>query len=91
MSTFMPVYLSVNLMIGHFADFIGSMCEQLPDLNNSDVNLFIKVSSFTEGRWQRRSMSDLGKFRPVAHDPKTHTFASGYAPLITFVMRSTTL
>jgi hypothetical protein len=87
----MPVYLSVNFIIGHFADFIGSMWEQVPDLNNSDVNLFINVSSLTDGRWHRRSMSDFGKFRPVAHDPKTHTFASGYAPLITFVMRSTTL
>jgi hypothetical protein len=87
----MPVYLSVNLIIGHFADFIGSMWEQVPDLNNSDVNLFINVSSLTDGRWHRRSMSDFGKFRPVAHDPKTHTFASEYAPLITFVMRSTTL
>jgi hypothetical protein len=87
----MPVYLSVNFIIGHFADFIGSMWEQVPDLNNSDVNLFINVSSLTDGRWHRRSMSDFGKFRPVAHDPKTHTFASGYAQLITFVMRSTTL
>ena len=46
-STLIPVSLSVNLIIGHFADFIGSMLAQMPDFTNSDVSLLIRVCS----RW----------------------------------------
>lgn len=46
----MPVCLSVSLIIGHLADFIGSIEEQIPDLSSSDVNFPIRVSSLTDGR-----------------------------------------
>lgn len=35
-------------------------------------------------------MSDFGRFSPVAQLPNTQTLASGYAPLITFEILSTT-
>jgi len=50
MSTLTPVYLSVSLIIGHFADLIGSIVLQIPDLINSDVIFEMIVCSLTDGK-----------------------------------------
>jgi hypothetical protein len=44
-----PVYLSVSLIIGHFADLIGSIEEHVPYRSNSEVSLLINVCSLTAG------------------------------------------
>lgn len=73
----MFVSLSVNLMMGTLALFMGSMEEQIPDLRNSQLSLFSKTESLTSGKYTSRSMSEFTKLRPVAQDPNTTTFASG--------------
>jgi hypothetical protein len=73
----MLVSLSVNLMIGTLALFIGSIEEQIPDLRNSQLSLFSRIESLTSGKYTSKSMSEFTKLRPVAQLPNTTTFASG--------------
>lgn len=89
-SALMPVSLSCSLMMGTFAFLMGSIDEQMPDLASSLLIRLIIVLSFADGQYTIRSISELGRFKPVAHEPKTRTFALGKAFRTTSLMRSTT-
>lgn len=78
-------------MIGHLAFLMGSIEEQIPDLASSFEMRLIMLLSLADGQYTIKSMSELGKFSPVAHDPNTSTLAVGYAFRTTSLMRSTTL
>ena len=67
------------------------MLLQIPEAKSESANLLIIVDSFTAGLYTKRSMSELGRFKPVAHEPNTMTTASGYYCLTTYLIFLTKL